>query len=75
MNKLKSEIADKDSMIGRSYNDNEYELSSLKQQIEVKKQENAQLSAAIRELRMTHKEYEGEWERKKRELAERCNML
>ena len=75
VNKLKSEIAEKDSMIGRSYNDNEYELNAVKQQLEMKKQENAQLSATVRDLRMTHKEYEGEWERKKRELAERCNML
>ena len=38
VNKLKSEIAEKDSMIGRSYNDNEYEINSLKQQMEMKRQ-------------------------------------
>ena len=62
-------------MIGRSYNDNEHELTALKQQVESKKQENAQLSSTVRDLRMTLKDSEGEWERRRRDLAERCNFL
>ena len=73
--KLKSEIADKDMMLGRSHNDNDHELHSLRQQLEVKKQDNASLSATNRDLRQTLKDSEGEWERRRRELIDRCNLL
>ena len=33
ISKLKSEIAEKDNMIGRSLNDNDHELQVLRQQI------------------------------------------
>ena len=36
--KLKSEIAEKDLMLGRTHNDNDHELHALKQQLEMKKQ-------------------------------------
>ena len=60
-------------MLGRTYNDNDHELQALKSQVENKKQENAQLSSTIRDLRMTLKDSEGEWERRRRDLSERCN--
>lgn len=37
VSKLKSEISEKDNMIGRSYNDKEQEIHSLRQQIENKR--------------------------------------
>ncbi len=43
-------------MIGRSLNNNDAELSSLKQQIEQKKQEIAQLTSTIREIKLNWKE-------------------
>ena len=38
INKLKSELSDKDNLIGRSINDNDGELNALKQQLQMKKQ-------------------------------------
>jgi len=38
ISKLKSEIAEKDNMLGRSMNNNEQELQSLRQQVEAKRQ-------------------------------------
>lgn len=73
--KYKSDLADKENMIGRSYHDNGHEISGLKEQIEMKKQENIQLSGTIRDLRMQLKESESEWERRRRELVDRCNIL
>lgn len=75
ISKLKSEIAEKDSMLGRNYNDNDGEVLMLKQQIELKKQENVQLQSSIRDLRISLKDVESESERKRRELVERCNFL
>lgn len=37
VSKLKSEIAEKDNMIGRSYSDKEHEINSLRQQLENKR--------------------------------------
>jgi phosphoglycerate-specific signal transduction histidine kinase len=73
--KLKSEIAEKDMMLGRTHNDNDHELLSLKQQLEIKKQENISQQGTIRDLRQTLKDSEGEWERRRRELIDRCNLL
>ena len=47
----------------------------MKQQVEVKKQENAQLSSTIRDLRVSLKDAESEGERKRRDLVERCNFM
>ena len=33
VNKLKSEISEKDSMLGRTYNDNDHELQALRSQV------------------------------------------
>lgn len=43
-------------MLGRTYNDSDHEVQALKQQIELKKQENAQLSSTVRDLRMSLKD-------------------
>lgn len=75
VNKLKAEIAEKDNLIGRSVSDNDGEIRSLKQQLEGKRQEIAQLQGSIRDLRLTLKDVESEGERKRRELAERCYSL
>ena len=75
ISKLKGELSEKDNMLGRTYNDNDHEIQTLKQQLELKKQESAQLSSTIRDLRMSLKDAEGEGERKRRELIERCNFL
>jgi hypothetical protein len=48
INKLKMELNEKDSLIGRSLNNNDGELKMLKQQLENKKQENSQLQGSIR---------------------------
>lgn len=48
-------------MLGRSYADNDGELQTLKQQLESKKQENFQLSSAVKDLRIVMKNSEGEW--------------
>jgi hypothetical protein len=42
------ELNEKDSLIGRSLNNNDGELKMLKQQLENKKQENSQLQGSIR---------------------------
>jgi len=42
-------------MIGRSLNDNDAELNSLRQQLEQKKNENAQLASTVREIRSNWK--------------------
>ena len=75
VNKLKAEIAEKDGLIGRSVSDNDGEIRSLRQQLEGKRQEVAQLQGSVRDLRLTLKDVEGEGERKRRELAERCYTL
>ena len=41
----------------------------------MKKQENAQLSSTIRDLRVSLKDAESEGERKRRDLVERCNFM
>ena len=66
ISKLKGELSEKDNMLGRTYNDNDHEMQTLKQQLELKKQESAQLSSTIRDLRMSLKDAEGEGERKRR---------
>jgi len=38
LNKVKQELSEKDNLIGRSLNDNDAELTTLKQQLEQKKQ-------------------------------------
>ena len=48
LNKYKQEIAEKDSMIGRSMNDNDNELMTLRQQLDSKKSENTQLATNMR---------------------------
>ena len=62
-------------MIGRSLTDNDAELSTLRQQLEQKKSENVQLGSNLREMRASFKEAEHEWERRKRELLDRNNVL
>jgi chromosome segregation ATPase len=69
------ELAEKDSMIGRSVNSNDGELKMLRQQLEGKKQEIAALQSTIRDLRMALKDAEAEGERKRKELADRCYGL
>lgn len=61
--------------MGRNYNDNDHEIQTLKQQLEMKKQEIAQMSSTIRDLRVSLKDAEGDGERKRRDLMERCNFL
>ena len=75
VSKYKSDLAEKENMIGKSYHDNDHELAALKQQLEMKKQENIQMSGTVRDLRMQLKESESEWERRRRELVDRCNIL
>jgi predicted nucleic acid-binding Zn-ribbon protein len=75
LNKVKAELADKDTLIGRSLSTNDAELQTLKQQLEQKRQESAQLTANLREVRGAWKEAEGDWERKKRELLERQSAV
>ena len=74
-NKLKNEIAEKDNMLGRVNSMSSQEGDSYKQQLEVKKQENHSLHSQLRELRQAMKEREGEFERKRRDLAERNSIL
>lgn len=75
VSKLKAELADKDNMIGRSMTGNDSELKLLRQQLEAKKQENAQLVASLRDTRASLKDLQNDAERKRRELAERCYSL
>jgi uncharacterized phage infection (PIP) family protein YhgE len=56
ISKLKSELSDKDTMIGRSMTGNDSELKLLRQQLESKKQENAQLVASLRDTRVSLKD-------------------
>lgn len=56
ISKLKSELADKDGMIGRSMSGNDSENKLLRQQLESKKQENAQLVASLRDTRASLKD-------------------
>lgn len=56
VSKLKAELADKDNMIGRSMTGNDSELKLLRQQLEAKKQENAQLVASLRDTRASLKD-------------------
>lgn len=55
LSKYKQEIAEKEAMIGRSLNDNDAELMSLRQQLDSKKNENAQLISSMREVRSNFK--------------------
>lgn len=48
---------------------------NLRQQLESKKSENSQLAASMREMRSNFKENENDWERRKRELLDRCSAL
>jgi predicted RNase H-like nuclease (RuvC/YqgF family) len=66
VNKLKAEISEKESLIGRSVTDNDGEIKTLRQQLENKKQEISQLQSSIRDMRLSLKEVEGEGERKRR---------
>ena len=75
ISKLKSELNEKDSLIGRSLHDNDHELHSLKQQVENKRQEVAQTNKTNNELRINLKEQESDFERRRRELADRANMF
>lgn len=75
ISKLKSELNEKEGMLGRTYKDSDHEVQTLKQQVELKKQENAQLTSTVRDLRMSLKDAEGDSERKRRDLIERCNFL
>jgi uncharacterized protein involved in exopolysaccharide biosynthesis len=75
VSKLKNEMAEKDNMLGRNHTNNDNELQTMKQQIEAKRQENNQLNAAIRDMRMSMKDNEGEAEKKRRDLVEKCNFL
>lgn len=75
VSKLKAEVAEKDNLIGRSVTSNDGELKTLRQQLEAKKAENAQLQGSVRDLRMNIKDVEADGERKRRELAERCYSL
>ena len=75
LSKYKQEIAEKEALIGRSLNDNDAELMSLRQQLDSKKNENAQLVSSMREVRNNFKEAENEWERRKREMLDRNSML
>jgi len=69
VSKLKSELNEKDSLIGRSVNDNDGELKALRLQLESKKNEINQIQASNRDLRLAIKDIEAEGERKRRELA------
>ena len=62
-------------MLGRNYNDNDHEIQTFRQQLQLKKQEIAQLSSTVRDLRANIKEVEGDGDRKRRDLVERCNFL
>lgn len=75
ISKLKAELAEKDSLIGRSLNSNDGELKTLRQQLESKKQENAQLQGNVRDLRLTLKDVEADGERKRRDLVEQNRWL
>lgn len=75
LSKLKHELAEKDGLIGRSLQDNDSELMSVRQQLEQKKNENGQLGSSLRDMRSQLKEGENEWERRRRELLDRNSML
>lgn len=60
LGKYKQEIAEKDAMVGRSLNDNDAELTNLRQQLESKKSEISQMAASMREMRSNFKETENE---------------
>jgi chromosome segregation ATPase len=75
VSKLKSEIAEKDNMLGRSMNNNEQELQMLRQQLEMKKQELFQAGKSLSNMQVMMKEQESENERKRRELMDRSNMF
>jgi regulator of replication initiation timing len=75
LSKVKSELADKDNMIGRSMTGNDSELKLLKQQLEQKNKENGQLQLSLKEMRVRIGEVEADADRKKRELADRCYSL
>ena len=49
------ELAEKDSLIGRSINDNDSDAKHIRQQLESKRQENYQLQSANRELKIALK--------------------
>lgn len=66
LSKVKSDLAEKDTMIGRSMNGNDSELKLLKQQLDSKKQENAQLVGSLRDVRANLKDVENDGERKRR---------
>ena len=75
ISKLKSEIAEKDNLIGRSINNNEQEIQALRQQLEMKKQELFQASKSLSNMQVMMKEQESENDRKRRELVDRANMF
>ncbi len=60
-------------MISRSGNDSEIKM--LRQQLEAKKQENIELQSALKDMRATLKNLEIDYERKRRELSDRCASL
>jgi len=48
LSKVKSELADKDNMIGRSMTGNDSEVKLLKQQLDQKNKENGQLQISLK---------------------------
>lgn len=50
-------------------------MLALRQQLDVKRQEVAQANKATSDLRIVLKEQESEFERRRRELAERANLF
>lgn len=48
LSKVKSELADKDNLIGRSMTGNDSEVKMLKQQLEMKNKENGQLQVSLK---------------------------
>ena len=66
LTKVKGELSDKDNYIGKSMSGNDSELQLLKQQVDNKNKENAQLQMTVRELRTRMSDFEGESDRKRR---------
>jgi regulator of replication initiation timing len=75
LSKVKSELADKDNMIGRSVTGSDSEVKALKQQLDAKSKENVQLQISLKEMRARITEIEADSDRKRRELADRCYGL
>lgn len=55
LGKVKSELTEKDNLIGRSITETEGEIQMLRKQMEVKKQENLELASNLREERARNK--------------------